>query len=189
VRIIAGAFRGRSIKTMTGPGYRPSMGKVRESVFSMLEAQGIDWTQTRVADIFAGSGALGIEALSRGALSVVFFEKAPQAVTILRENIQSLGVSSSYWSLLKGNALRLLHDAPDFSWDLVFIDPPYGEDLFLPALKLLVEKEQLAPKGLICVEVEANFILPKVVSSQLTLLRDRIYGQTRIYLWQKNSSE
>ena len=68
MRIIAGEYRGRHIRTGEGPGYRPATGKVRESLFSMLESQGVDWGGTRVADIFAGSGSLGMEALSRGAL-------------------------------------------------------------------------------------------------------------------------
>lgn len=184
MRIIAGAFRGRSIRTTQGPGYRPVTGKVRESAFSMLEAQGVTWSRARVVDIFAGSGSLGIEALSRGALSVVFVEKAHQAASLLRENLQALGIPKSQWAVVKGDALRFLHNASD-PWDLVFIDPPYGQDLLLPTLTLLTKQDHLAPKGMVCAEVEANLVVPHPVSS-LTLLRDRLYGQTRIYLWQKS---
>ena len=88
MRIIAGALKGRRIRTTEGPGYRPATGRVRESVFSMLESLGVDWSACRAADIFAGSGALGIEALSRGAASVLFVELAARAAGLIRTNLE-----------------------------------------------------------------------------------------------------
>ena len=82
MRIIAGTLKGRRIRTTEGPGYRPATGRVRESVFSMLESLGVDWPACRAADIFAGSGALGIEALSRGAASVLFVESSVKKSTL-----------------------------------------------------------------------------------------------------------
>jgi 16S rRNA (guanine966-N2)-methyltransferase len=185
VRIIAGEYRGRSIRTTAGPGYRPATGKVRESLFSMLESLGVEWSRTTVADIFAGSGSLGIEALSRGALDAVFVEKAAQAASLIRSNLETLGVERRRCAVVKADALRWL-DGGRGPFGLVFIDPPYGKDLLLPALKLLLGRQGLAPDGLICAEVEAGLAFDNPPRADLVLLRDKHYGQTRICIWRRN---
>jgi 16S rRNA (guanine966-N2)-methyltransferase len=184
VRIIAGEYRGRSIRTTEGPGYRPATGKVRESLFSMLESLGADWSGTRVADIFAGSGSLGIEALSRGALGAVFVEKAAQAASLIRFNLEALGVQRQRYAVVKSDALRWL-DGERGPFGLVFIDPPYGKDLLLPALGLLLDRQSLAADGLICAEVEAGLAFDNPPRPDLVLLRDKLYGQTRICIWRR----
>jgi len=184
VRIIAGAYRGRQIRTTEGPGYRPATGKVRESVFSMLESQGLDWGRTRVADIFAGSGSLGMEALSRGALDAVFVEKAAKAASLIRSNLEALGVERERFALVKSDALRWLSGSV-VPFGLVFIDPPYGKDLFLPTLQLLLEKGGLAREGLVCAEVEAGLAFEDPPHQDLLLIRDKLYGQTRICIWRR----
>lgn len=185
MRIIAGEYRGRRIRTTEGPGYRPATGKVRESLFSMLESLGVEWDATRVADIFAGSGSLGIEALSRGALDTVFVEKAAQAAALIRSNLEALGVERGRYSVVKADALRWL-DGGRGPFGLVFIDPPYGKDLLLPALELLLDRQGLAPDGLICAEVEAGLAFDNPPRPDLVLLRDKLYGQTRICVWRRN---
>jgi 16S rRNA (guanine966-N2)-methyltransferase len=185
VRIIAGEYRGRRIRTTEGPGYRPATGKVRESLFSMLESLGVEWDATRVADIFAGSGSLGIEALSRGGLDAVFVEKAPQAAALIRSNLEALGVERGRYSVVKADALRWL-DGGRGPFGLVFIDPPYGKELLLPALELLLDRQGLAPDGLICAEVEAGLAFDNPPRPDLVLLRDKLYGQTRICVWRRN---
>lgn len=184
MRIIAGEYRGRGIRTTEGPGYRPATGKVRESVFSMLESLGVDWNRTRVADIFAGSGSLGIEALSRGAQEAVFVEKAAQAAALIRSNLETLGIERRRYAVVKGDALRWL-DGARGPFGLVFIDPPYGKDLLLPALGLLLERQGLAPDGLICAEVESGLAFDNPPRPDLVLLRDKLYGQTRICIWRR----
>jgi 16S rRNA (guanine966-N2)-methyltransferase len=188
VRIIAGEYRGRHIRTGEGPGYRPATGKVRESLFSMLESQGLDWGGTRVADIFAGSGSLGMEALSRGALEAVFVEKAAHAAALIRSNLEDLGVARSRFGIVKGDASRWLSGGGAGVFGLVFIDPPYGKDLFLPALRLLLDRGVLAREGLLCAEVEAGLSFDDPPHPDLELLRDKLYGQTRICIWRRNQS-
>jgi 16S rRNA (guanine966-N2)-methyltransferase len=183
MRLIAGMYGGRSLRTSEGPGYRPATGKVRESVFSMLEAQGLDWGETHVADIFAGSGSLGLEALSRGAAHAVFIEKAAPAATLIRLNLETLGVARERWTLVKGDALRWLVKMGSGPFSLVFIDPPYGQGLFLPALRLLLDGGGLAPEGFVCAEVEAGLDFERPPHQDLLLLRDKLYGQTRICIW------
>jgi len=185
VRIIAGTYRGRQIRTTEGPGYRPATGKVRESLFSMLQSLGLVWEETRVVDIFAGSGSLGIEALSRGAASAVFVEKAAQAAALIRSNLEALDVERERWSLVKGDALRWLGSGAPGAFGLVFIDPPYGKDLFLPALQLLMDRGCLAQGAILCAEVEAGLNFDNPPHGELTLLRDKLYGQTRICLWRR----
>ena len=87
MRIIGGQYKGRSIKTCEGPGYRPATSKVRESIFSMLMARGVDFSEARVVDMFAGSGSLGIECLSRGAPEAWFIEKSNKASALIRKKI------------------------------------------------------------------------------------------------------
>ncbi len=188
MRIIAGEYRGRHIRTGEGPGYRPATGKVRESLFSMLESQGLDWGGTRVADIFAGSGSLGMEALSRGALEAVFVEKAAHAAALIRSNLEDLGVARSRFGIVKGDASRWLSGGGAGVFGLVFVDPPYGKDLFLPALRLLLDRGVLAREGLLCAEVEAGLSFDDPPHPDLELLRDKLYGQTRICIWRRNQS-
>ncbi len=183
MRIIAGAYRGRHLRTTSGPGYRPATGRVRESIFSMLESMGMVWADTMVADIFAGSGALGMEALSRGARSAVFVEKAAPAASLIRANLEALGVERGRWSLVKGDAVRWLGSAALGRYGLVFIDPPYGQDLLLPAVRLLLDGGGLLPEGLICAEVEAGLEFPDPPYPALESIRNKLYGQTRICIW------
>ncbi len=186
MRIIAGEYRGRQIRTTEGPGYRPATGKVRESLFSMLESLGVDWEETRVADIFAGSGSLGIEALSRGAKNAVFVEKAAQAAALIRSNLEALGVERRRCNVAKTDALRWLGGSGCGPFDLVFIDPPYGKDLLLPTLGLLLERGALTQDGIVCAEVEAGLSFENPPRQDLLLLRDKLYGQTRICIWRRN---
>lgn len=188
MRIISGAYRGRRIRTTEGPGYRPATGRVRESLFSMLESQGLDWPEIRVADIFAGSGSLGLESLSRGAREAVFVEKAAQAAALIRSNLEELGVERGRWSLVKSDAARWLAGGGTGSFGLVFVDPPYGKDLFLPALKLLLDRDVLAREGLLCVEVEAGLSFENPPHPDLVPVRDKLYGQTRICIWRRKQS-
>ncbi|MBU1248873.1 MAG: 16S rRNA (guanine(966)-N(2))-methyltransferase RsmD [Proteobacteria bacterium] len=186
MRIASGIYGGRSIKTCEGPGYRPATGKVRQAVFSMLEARGLTWEGARVLDVFAGSGSLAIEALSRGADTAWFLEMAAKAARLIRENLNSLGVPPGRHKVLPKDALTVLRRPPDLPFDLVFVDPPYGKDLFLPALTALLEHSWLGQGAFVLAEVEAELKLDtKVLPPTLELLTDRMYGQTRILLWKK----
>lgn len=188
MRVIAGMYGGRVLRTSSGPGYRPATGKVRESVFSMLEALGVEWDGLCVADIFAGSGSLGIEALSRGAAQAVFVEKSAQAAAVLRANLETLGVERSRWSVVRDDALRWLGGGHLGPQGLIFIDPPYGKDLLPPTVRLVLDKGGLLQEGLLCVETEAQMALDEPPHPSLVTLRNKVYGQTRICIWGRNVS-
>lgn len=192
MRIIAGQWKGRRIKTTAGEGYRPAMGKVREALFSMLAARGLCWEGARVLDVFAGSGSLGWEALSRGARQVCFLENDAAAVRLLHEQRLLFGLGGEQARILAGNALRVLAKPSRQPHDLVFFDPPYGRDLLLPALNMALARGWIAPQAFICAEVEASWSPLTTPPRECVLETDRLYGQTRIIIWKptfaKNAS-
>lgn len=186
MRIVGGVYKGRSIKTCEGPGYRPATMKVRESIFSMLMARGVDFSSVRVVDMFAGSGSLAIESLSRGACQAWFVEKSNKAVGLIRKNLADLGVDKSRVRVISKDLFTILSKTPEEPFDLVFIDPPYGKDLLVPALEKAINHGWIASGALVLAEVESSVSAPvEGVISDMELLTDREYGQTRILLWRK----
>jgi 16S rRNA (guanine966-N2)-methyltransferase len=184
LRITAGELRGRNIKTIVGAGYRPAMAKVREALFSMLEARGINWASCRALDLFAGSGSLGFEALSRGAKEVTFVEYMPKAAGLIGENAARLGIEPGRAHILAVEAGRVLNRTPARPFEVIFIDPPYRQNLLAPCLKAILRKNWLAPSGVVNAEVEAATKYdPEKDFPELTVIADRSYGQTRVLLW------
>jgi 16S rRNA (guanine966-N2)-methyltransferase len=184
MRVVGGQFKGRSIKTCEGPGYRPATMKVRESIFSMLTARGVDFGQVGVIDMFAGSGSLGIECLSRGAPLAWFIEKSAKAAGLIRANLNELGVEKSRARVVAKDLFVLLSKPPTASFDLVFIDPPYGKDLLVPALEKALGNGWIAPGAFVLAEVETSVTPPTSGPiAEMELVTDREYGQTRIVLW------
>lgn len=135
MRIIAGAWRGRRIAAPPGSATRPTTDRVREAWMSIL---GAALTNARVLDLFAGSGALGLEALSRGAAQVTFVEQAPAALQALRANLQALGATDRA-TLVRGDALRFALNQPAGSWDICVADPPYGSGAALALAERFAE--------------------------------------------------
>lgn len=188
MRIVSGKFGGRQIKTTSGQGYRPATDKVRQAIFSMLESRGVVWPQIRVLECFAGSGSLGLEALSREAAEVWFIENSKRAADLIRSNLQQLGVSKSKYRIWVKDVFRFLRQQDHDPFNLVFTDPPYGKDFLLPSLELLLEHKWVEQDALILAEVESDVFIEEEFFRQLTMLLNRKYGQTRIYIWkvQKN---
>ena len=173
MRVVAGKFGGRRIVVPKGRSIRPTADRVRESVFSRLG----DLEGFRVLDVFAGSGSLGLEALSRGASSAVFVDRALAAVNAVRSNIDSLQVRGQC-RVIKGTAtseLRRLRTAGN-SFHLVFLDPPYGAGLSLNAL--IEALPLLEDGGEVILENSATEESVNVPGYQI--LDERRYGQTRI---------
>jgi 16S rRNA (guanine966-N2)-methyltransferase len=122
VRVVSGTVGGRSLQAPAGRATRPTSDRVREAMFSMLESRG-GVAGASVIDLFAGSGALGIEALSRGAATVTFVDSAPAAIAAIRANLGGLGLAGEAATVIRGDATRFVRSAPPV--DLVFADPPY----------------------------------------------------------------
>jgi 16S rRNA (guanine966-N2)-methyltransferase len=185
MRIAQGRLRGRIIRTIERPGCRPATAKVREAVMSMLAARGLDFGRARVLDVFAGSGAMGFEAVSRGAPGADFMEKDRAVAAVLRENCKTLELARDECRVMTGDALKLLARAPGEPYHLRVVDPPYGQDLLAPALAAIVEHGWAAEGGFVVAEMEeaeADAVLADVPAS-LTFDTSRNYGQTRIVIW------
>lgn len=186
MKIIAGSLGGRMLKTVEGPGYRPATAKVRGAVFSMLESRGVVWSGVRVLDLFAGSGSLGFEAASRGALEVCFVENASRAAACLRTNTEVLGLQETC-RVQEKDVATFMRSRLHQPFDVVFIDPPYGEGRLAPTMKSLLRGGFLAEDGLVLAEVETH-LRPDPAGMDLPCLSlelSREYGQTRILIWQQ----
>ena len=168
------------IKTVEGEGYRPAMGKTRESLFSMLTSRGVVWEGARVLDLFAGSGSLAFEAVSRGAELAVLVENSAVAARCLADNIRQLGVEDCV-RLIRDDVRKTLNNTPMGCFDLVFLDPPYRKNLLNATLQGLLKRNWLAPGALICAEIEKDAVV--AAPDSLELLVERHFGQTRILIW------
>lgn len=178
MRIIAGQFRGTRLAAL-GKGdaaahLRPTPDRVREALFNVLAAR-VAWDGMHVLDLFAGTGALGFEALSRGAGSVRFVENGRTGQRLIASNISLLRCASDA-ALLKQDATRL-GPAP-YPFDVVFLDPPYGQGLGQAALHRAAAGGWLAPEALIVWEESA----PQAPPEGFTLLQHRSYGATHLTL-------
>jgi len=164
MRIIAGTFRSRQLKSLKGLALRPTSDRLRESLFNVLAER---VPGCRFLDVFAGTGAVGIEALSRGATEVVFIENRSPAATLIQKNLDSLGVSGCA-RIFKLDALRGLqrlaaeHTPANPPFDIVFLDPPYAAaDEYRRVLTFLGAVPFLAPGGLVIAEHRRTFDLPE----------------------------
>lgn len=144
-RIIGGRWRGRRLPFPAEGGIRPTPDRVRETLFNWLQPR---IESARCLDLFAGSGALGLEALSRGAAQVIFVERNAGSVTALEQNLSVLAAPGH---VKKADAFDFLQSSKD-TFDLVFLDPPFADGHLMPALKLLQERCLLASDALVYVE-------------------------------------
>jgi 16S rRNA (guanine966-N2)-methyltransferase len=175
MRIIAGKWRGRAIDAPPGLDTRPTADRVRETLFSMLASRIGSFDDLRVADLFAGSGALGLEALSRGAASAIFVENDPKAAAVIRRNAEKLSASAK---VLSASAIALPRAEP---FDLIFADPPYATGSGSAVVASVMHAGWLAPGGWMSVETSRNDSIDaddlvveatrEVGRAQLTLLR------------------
>jgi len=179
MRIIAGRHRGRPLRAPEGRAVRPTSDRAREALFDILAhgrfADRPIFQEARVLDAFAGTGAFGLEALSRGAAQASFIEKDRDVLAVLRGNIAALGEDKNA-TVLATDALRPPPAAAPVT--LAFLDPPYREDLAAPALAALAAARWFAPDALVIVEVAARQKL--VPPPGFTLLEERRYGAARL---------
>jgi len=175
-RIIAGTFRGRRLAVPEGRAVRPTTDRMRERLFSMLmHGRYPEMHGARVADLFAGTGALGLEALSRGALHTTFVEISPSSVDCIKANIATLGVKGET-NILQRSA----HALPDTTepYDFIFMDPPYNKGLVEPTLDCLLSADWIAGSGVIVCELGTTDVLE--LPSSLILVDERQQGQQRV---------
>ena len=177
LRIIAGAWRGRAIEVPAGDLIRPTADRVREALFNKLAHAFADFRfpEARVVDVFAGTGALGREALSRGAAQAVFLDRNPEAIALIKRNAAKLNAEDRA-VIMNADGAHLPRAATPC--DLAFLDPPYGEGLVAPALTGLMVQGWLKPGALVSIETDASEMAAE--ASGYALLDRREYGRVAI---------
>jgi 16S rRNA (guanine966-N2)-methyltransferase len=181
VRIIGGSWRGRRLPVADVPGLRPSGDRGREVLFNWLQAQVRGAT---CVDLFAGTGALGLEAASRGARQVTLVEKSKVAARQLRDNLGKL--EASHCRVVCADALEWLASGQCPPADLVFVDPPFDSGLQVPVLELLATQNCLSADGLVYVEC-ARQSPPALSATHWQLMRDKELGEVRMLLLKKSA--
>jgi len=174
MRIIAGAWRGRPLLAPPGEATRPTSDRAREALFSMLQSRLGSFEGLRAADLFAGTGALGLEALSRGAAHCTFVETDRAALDTIRRNAAALGAGER--ADIRAQDATRLAGGP---WHLVFLDPPYRSGLGAAAIASLAASGALAPGALLSLETARDELLHP---GALETLAERSYGKARLRL-------
>ncbi|RFB75065.1 16S rRNA (guanine(966)-N(2))-methyltransferase RsmD [Methylovirgula sp. 4M-Z18] len=180
MRIVGGAFKGRVLKGPSGPGLRPTSDRLRETIFNILAHSYDDCVRdARVIDLFAGTGALGIEALSRGASFALFVDDGAEARSLIRGHVEMLGLGGVS-RIFRRDATKLGEAPPGERFDLAFLDPPYGKGLGERALIALRDGEWLHDEALAIIE-EAKGEMAELPGGYAELER-RDYGDSQLIL-------
>ena len=187
MRIVGGKFKGLHLTTPADQSTRPTSDRVREAVFNIL-AHGIsdfELDGARVLDLFAGTGALGFEALSRGARHCQFVDESTEARGLVRTNADKLGVIGQC-KIWRRDATDLGPCAPLPKFDLIFADPPYGKGLGEKALVSLVQGDWINAGGIVVLEEIEKVEVPEIAG--LTLIDERSYGETKVRFYRFGSA-
>lgn len=183
MRLIAGKYKGRLLKRPPEHLTRPTSSRTREAIFNILQHYpNVNLQGAMVWDVFAGSGAMGLEAMSRGAAHVTFVEKDPQVIQILHDNIDHLGAKENC-TILRADATQLTAKGIVSSpANVIFLDPPYNKDLELPTLLSLQDLKILTPETIIVLETSKTRNLSQI-ETQFILLDQRTYGAAKVSLF------
>ena len=183
MRVITGTARGRKLKEPVGMDIRPTTDGVKEAVFSMLQ---FDIEGRRCLDLFAGTGQLGIECLSRGAASAVFVDRRADAVKLIRENLRLTELEDRA-RVVAGDSMEYLKSIRE-PFDIIFLDPPYAAGLLEPAIAHIAKFDILAPHGIIAAEHPADRVLP-ALAPPYRLHRTYRYGKIALTLYRRGGNE
>jgi 16S rRNA (guanine966-N2)-methyltransferase len=177
MRIVAGSHRGRRLETPPDQRIRPTSDRIRESLFNILHHKLDGFSGKRILDGFAGTGALGFEALSRGAAAALFIDKNRDALALCRRNAVALGLAGQ-----SDFRLADLTKPPQSiqAFDLILLDPPYGQGLAGTALAALAAAGWLAPRAIVAIEADRS--QPEHIPEGFVTIDSRDYGRTRITL-------
>ncbi len=171
MRIISGKYKGKKIDGFDIEGTRPTMDRVKESLFGIIQNNLKD---SICLDLFAGSGSLGIEALSNGASICYFVDKNKQILNILKNNLK--GIENSI--LIEKEYLMALEELKNKKFDVIFLDPPYKDNLITPSIKKIIELNMLNKDGIIVCEYENEDI-----KCDLKLIKDKKYGSKKVKIY------
>lgn len=202
MRLIAGKFRGRRLERPSDAITRPTSDRTRESIFNILMSHSdIDMVDAEVMDVFAGTGAMGLEALSRGAHHVIFVEQHPVVIKVLKQNIATLRVEDET-TVIQGDAIQIFRKGREvfqqsahperrsvepksnglkliLRTNLIFLDPPYDQNLEGPTLLALRQGGWLSPQTVIVLETSVNTNISEILNA-FTLTDQRTYGAAKV---------
>ena len=181
MRVITGSARGRRLKELEGMETRPTTDRVKEGLFSVIQ---FDIEGRKVLDLFAGTGQLGIECLSRGAASAVFVDRRPDAVKLIRENLKVTDLTDRA-RVVSGDSMEFLKALRE-PFDIILLDPPYAAGLLEPALAHIARFDILTPHGIIVAEHPADKVLP-ALAEPYRLHRTYRYGKIGLTVYHRDA--
>lgn len=179
MRIISGIWKGQQLEIPPAKITRPTSDRARQAIFNIIEHNYKSFEKTLIADLCAGSGAMGLESLSRGAQHATFVENHHTALRVLEKNITKLKAKKSS-CILKNNVKNL--PATQYAYDYIFFDPPYGLNLETPGIEQLITKGWITPQTILCLETESTNIPPNFIG--LDKIDERCYGRAGFSFWQ-----
>ena len=182
MRIISGSAKGRKLATFSGSAIRPTADRVREALFSILYSRLGSFQEKMVLDLYAGTGALGIEALSRGAARCVFVDQARTSVDLIRRNLEHVALADRA-EVRTDRVETLIPRLASDTFDLVFIDPPYADKAIASVIERVAAAGLLRHNGILCLETGAKADLPETVGL-LHRFDQRTYGTTLISFYE-----
>ena len=186
MRITGGTLGGRKLSPPKGKDIRPTSDRLRLAIFNMLESR-LDFADICAADMFCGTGALGIEALSRGAKFCYFGDQDPRSLSLSKENLNALNIDGGRYQAKIGNAAKIMpNSAAALKLDLAFLDPPYKKDLILPCIEGLINGAWLNKAAWLVLESEKGGLPNLSHIDAITEERIKSYGDTELglYLYQ-----
>lgn len=173
MNITGGKFKGHKITTVKSNTVRPTSSKIRSSIFNMLNSLGIDFEEFIFLDLFAGSGIMGLEALSHGMKKSILVEKNPVTYKIIKENIIKFNADFETFNM---DSLKFL-DKTSEKFDIIFLDPPYMAGLYDSVIEKIRLKNLLNENGILIIEAPLEYKIPE----NFVLLKEKTYGTTKIY--------
>ncbi len=176
LRVISGSARGKKLLCSEGLSVRPTLDRVKESVFNMIA---FDLPDARVLDLFCGSGALGIEALSRGSAHAVFVDNNPVSMEYTKKNLIGTRLLDAA-TLVLSDSISYLSDTAQI-FDIIFIDPPYKAQLYEPVINTMIDRGLLAPGGTLVIESALDDV-PKIPQGVFSSVREKKYGKVKILI-------
>ncbi len=176
MRITAGRFKNKQVKTIDSDLIRPTLSKIRESFFNVLQNE---IEESSFLDLFAGSGIVGIEAASRGAKEVIFIEKNPKHYKLLKENLNGLNFENKTFL---GDTTNIIERFDENRFDIIFSDPPYKTDLNNQILEIISRKKLLKDKGILVLESNKDEdFSEQIEKSGFSILKEKTYGDTKVW--------
>ncbi len=184
MRVIAGKYKGRRLETVQDNSVRPATDKVKGAIFNVLQSR-VDWNISSVLDLYAGSGSIGIEALSRGAQRCIFVEKSRNALKYLQSNIELIGAERDA-SVVYGDADQYIQSSRN-SFDVVFADPPYALESLKEIPNKIFAGTLVAPDGYLIIEHPTRYVFENNASWQVAV--QKTYGNTTVSFFQHRKNE